>query len=136
MKTISIRNKNIHGDKFSVTVDVEDGGREVLSKVVEARSKNELDNTLANILTLAEQVESDFTLVEEGVWTPPVEPAPEPTPDPTAEELKQQQISALEMELEQEYERAKKDKEMAELAKTDTKLAEKIAEVETLKTKK
>ena len=72
MKTIQIRNKNNEGEKISVTVDVVESGDVLFSKVVEARSKDELDRTIANVLQIANQVSEDFDSVAEGEWTAPV----------------------------------------------------------------
>ena len=72
MKTIKLRDKNNLGEKITVTADVMSGTTVLFSRVVEARSKDELDRTLANILKIANQVEEDFAAVEEGEWTAPV----------------------------------------------------------------
>lgn len=126
MKKIFLRNPNNHGEKFSVTVDVKDGANEIMSKVVEARSKSELDSTLANILALANQVETDFAAITEGEWTP----APKATPEPTTQESL---IQTAEMELYTAVETAKREKEVADMAAVDTDVKAKLDALKALK---
>ena len=111
MKTIKLRDKNNLREKFTVTADVMSGTNVLFSRVVEARSKDELDRTLANILSIANQVEEDFKSVSEGEWTAPV--VEEPVVDEvvkTKEELAQEAW----LEKWKEYQGAKKG--MEELA--------------------
>ena len=92
MKTITIRNLNNTGLKIVATADVVENGEVVASHPVEARSKDEFDRTVANILSIANQVQADFEAISEGEWTAPVvetpvvEPEPEKTPEKIAEE--------------------------------------------------
>jgi hypothetical protein len=89
MKSIDLRNLNNIGEFITATAVVMDGTKELFTREVKARSKEELDGTLANILEIANKVESDFKAVSEGKWVPPVkeEVVPEPEPEKTAEEL-------------------------------------------------
>jgi hypothetical protein len=130
MKTIKLRDKNNHGEKISVTVDVIDGTDVLFSRVVEARSKDELDRTLANILSIANQVEEDFAAVEEGEWTPPV------VEEPVVEEvIKTKEELAQEAWLEQwkVYQGAKKGMEELTAAGAEP-TAEELASFTALKT--
>ncbi len=128
--------KQNHGESFSVVARVMDKDKEIASRRLTARSLAELENTTQNYLQVVTQAQADFEAVTEGEWAPPTpEPVPEPVP-PTEEELKAQDISAKEMELEQEIERAKREREAAELAQSDTGVADKLAELEALRNTK
>lgn len=132
MKTIDITAKNNRGEKFEVTILVKDGTQELFSRVVEARSKRELDNTLANVLSVANQVEADFALIEEGVWTPPIVETPV-VAEPTTAEIEAQAISTKEMELQEMVEKVKKEKEFQAIALENADVKAKLDELNAFK---
>lgn len=92
MKSIDLQNLNNTGEFITATAVVMDGTKELFTRNVKVRSKEEMDGTLANILEIANKVEADFKAVSEGTWTPPVkeEVVPEPEPVKTAEEIERE----------------------------------------------
>lgn len=136
MRTIKIQEVKRKDDVMVATVAVMEGETELFGRPLTARSKQELDGTIANLYREVNKIDEEIAKVEIGTWTPPTpEPTPEPVP-PTAEELKAKEISAKEMELQEEIERAKREREVAELAQADAGVASKLAELEALKTRK
>ncbi len=136
MKKIKITNKNNHGDKITATAIVMDGKEELFTYQLSVRSKGEMDNTCRNILALADQVEADFQEIEEGDWEAPAQPTPQPQPEPSEEEKELHAIAAAEQELAEAYEKAKREKEIKELAATNPELDAKLKAVAALKAKK
>jgi len=91
-----------------------------------------MERTVLSISDRLNALENTIEVANERPIMPERPVKPEPVP-PTAEELKIQEISQKEQELREEVARAKREKEVAEIAETDTKVAEKLAELEALR---
>jgi len=125
MKTIHIRNLNNQGDKIAYTADVKEDGKVVSSYTSTVRSREELNNTLKNLISVTDQVGEDFATLTEGEWVFP-EPAKEVPEVISAEEVAKQEQAQKEQDLREAVEKAEWDKKVAELAKTDTNVATKL----------
>lgn len=110
-----------------VVVTVLNGATEIMSKHINASDYEDLRSQLTNIKTKVKKDALEVAKVTAGEFTAFI--AEKVLTD---EELKAQEISAKRAELEQELQRAKKDAEITELAKTDTDLADKLAEYNTV----
>jgi hypothetical protein len=136
MKTIEIQKREVVDDRILVTVAVKEGSKELFGRTLAVRSERELNGTLANLLNERTNVEVEAEKIVVGKWTPPTPQTIEERTPPTAEELKAQEISAKEQELQEEIERAKREREVAELAQSDAGVQSKLAELEVLRGKK
>ena len=125
MKTIYIRNLNNQGDKIAYTADVKEDGKVVSSYTSTVRSREELNNTLKNLISVTDQVGEDFATLTEGEWVFP-EPVKEVPEVISAEEVAKQEQAQKEQELRYAVEKAEWDKKVAELALTDTNVATKL----------
>jgi hypothetical protein len=131
-----IQSKQQVEDKIRVTVAVMNGNTEVFGRNFEGRTAEEINRSLANFQAILDMLPAELAKIEEGEFTPPT-PVPTPDPvEPTVEELKAQAIAQAEMELDAEIERAKKERERAQLALEDTQVAEKLTALDVLKTSK
>lgn len=96
----------------------------------------QMENTLRVAEKRLNKREEELASIDIATYTLPPEPEPEAAPAPTTEELKAAEIAEAEQELAQEVERAKKEKEVAELVQADATVAEKLAALEALKAQK
>lgn len=120
---INILNKTQTEYGFKVQVAVTDGAKELLSKIIDATSAEDLCVKLTDLKDKVNSNTIEMEKVSLGEYTTF---APEKVLTP--EEIKEEEIAQKRYELNKELERAKKDAEIADLAKTDSDLAEKLQE--------
>ena len=107
---------------------------ESMGTVVEGREQ--MEATLRSIEKRLDKRDADLAAIDIATYTLPAEPVEEVAPAPTPEQVKEAEIVQAEQELVQEVERAKREKEVAELAQSDVTVAEKLAALEALRAKK
>jgi len=129
MKTIHIRNLNNQGDKIVYTADVKEDGKVVSSYTSTVRSREELNNTLKNLISVTDQVGEDFATLTEGEWVFP-EPVKEVPEVISAEEVAKQEQAQKEQELREAVEKAEWNEKVEKLALTDTNVATKLRAIE------
>lgn len=95
----------------------------------------QMENTLRVAEKRLNKRDEELATIDIATYTLPPEPVEE-APEPTPEEAQEADIAQAEMELAQEVERAKKEKEVAELAQSDVTVAEKLAALEVLRSNK
>jgi hypothetical protein len=129
MKTIHIRNLNNQGDKIAYTADVKEDGKVVSSHTSTVRSREELNNTLKNLISVTDQVGEDFATLTEGEWVFP-EPVKEVPEVISAEEVAKQEQAQKEQELREAVEKEEWKEKVEKLALTDTNVATKLRAIE------
>lgn len=131
---IYIQSKEQKEDKIRVTVAVTDGDTELFGRNFEARTAQELSRTLANFKQILESIPTELELIPVGEFIEPVQETPvERTP--TVEEVKEQEISQKESELNELIEKEKRRVEVDTLSKENQAIADKLAELKALKEK-
>lgn len=118
-------------------------------KMVAVFTNGTVDKRVSTIIEDKEQMERTLRVAEDrfnkrtaelasiNIDTYALPPAPVEEPVVlTPEEIKANEIAQAETELEEEYQRAKRDKEITELAQTNPALAGKLSALEAVKNKK
>lgn len=100
---------------------------EIMSRHIDASDYEDLRAKLTDIKTKVESDAVELAKVSVGEFTAFVVEVAQ-----TQDEIKAQEIASKRIELDQELDRAKKDAEIAQLAKTDADLAAKLGEFNAL----
>jgi len=96
MKTIEIQSVDVVDIRIRAIIAVKDGNRELFGREIFARTQEEMNNTLANILAERTNAEAEAEKIAVGVWTPPVRPTEPETVPPTPKELQQAKVDEAE----------------------------------------
>jgi len=121
-------------DKIKAVVAVFDSEEKLYSRHYTVRTKSELDKELANLEYWLSQRDVEIAQIITGKWTKPKHEVIHTKQTP--EQIKAQAIDQAQYDVDEALERARKDKEVIELAKTDTHLADKLQALWDLKQRK
>lgn len=131
---IKITNKEVVQNQIQVLVEFFENGEFLFNKTYLVKNKTGLDNAITHEKRYKAQIEAEFDNITVGDWTEPVHV---PYDDRlTPEDKKAREVAQAEMELEEAYQAAVRNKQVAELAQTDPEVAAKLAALNALKAPK